>query len=346
MNTHLESDLLHTIENKFSMPLFIVGSPRSGTTLLQALVCSTDEYAIPPEEDFILRLYDKYNGLTSFDEKTLDGFVHDLYASPTFGNWDVDPGYLRKVLDLCSIGSYSDLIRGVYIAYGTKNQSTNTEWGSKVPYFVNHIGRIARLLPNAKFIHLVRDGRDVLCSMRSRARKGATHFETRTVRAALQWRNLVSNGMRQGAALPPSRFLSVRYRDLVSKPRAALNAISAFLGCDMSSTSENFYKAFVGNETLPSEKMDRYLRPQIKSDHVEQWRKILTDQEVLDYEMVAGRMLEAFGFPLKFKPAPVSRRIRGATIKLMYAMYGKMPVSLKRSAASLLGQGLQSGNSA
>ena len=101
-------------------------------------------------------------------------------------------------------------------------------WCEKTPMHVHHIGRLAKEFPRAKFIHVIRDGRDCAASFHRR-------WQFDPVRTAYRWRCAVQAGRAQGAALG-SRYHEVRYEDVTTAPEEHFQEICAFLGVPFEET--------------------------------------------------------------------------------------------------------------
>ncbi|MEA2374632.1 MAG: hypothetical protein QOD53_1095 [Thermoleophilaceae bacterium] len=104
----------------------------------------------------------------------------------------------------------------------------------KTPAHTRQIQLIAEVFPEARFVHVLRDGRDVAVSVRaargswgSRAawKPGRTHFQS-----ARWWRQHVEAARRAGAALGADRFLEVRYEDVKARPHESYRRLYAFCG--------------------------------------------------------------------------------------------------------------------
>ena len=145
---------------------FIVGSPRSGTTLLRTMLDSHPAIWIPPEAPFIVHRYSKYQNLSELGNKEdYKKLFWKIVKAPCFKMIDFIPSFEKIWANLKrpSYASLMDSIFNEYILYKEKSI-----WGSKTPIFALHISLLCQLFPQAKYIHLVRDGRDVAASCKDR----------------------------------------------------------------------------------------------------------------------------------------------------------------------------------
>ena len=146
-------------------PIFVVGVPRSGTTLLRMMLNSHSRIAIAPETHFF-RLFwanrHKYGDLNK--DNNFQKLWNDLTKCKYFG--DLKLKNVQKI--------YEDLFNGKrsYKAIFTKlikeyaKQHNKTRWGEKTPGHLEYIKTILSFYPHAKMIHIIRDPRDVALSLK------------------------------------------------------------------------------------------------------------------------------------------------------------------------------------
>jgi Sulfotransferase family len=142
--------------------------------------------------------------------------------------------------------SYSTFVTSVFDLYG-KGQDKRLV-GDKTPSYLRHIPTLHALWPQAKFVHIIRDGRDVCLSMVN-WKKGhvaagcpATWTEDPLVTAALWWKHRVRLGREVGGALRPERNYEIRYESLVSQPATECAALCDFLGLPYHDAMLKFYE--------------------------------------------------------------------------------------------------------
>src|SRR5687768_12473283 len=130
-------------------PFFIVGSARSGTTLLRVILNAHSQVAVPPESRFVTELW------TGTDEVDPEDFVERLSSHRQFQGWNLDPNLVREQLGNGDHITYPRAIDAVYVAY--MRAHGKTRWGDKTPRYVLRLPFLAKLFPAARFVHLVRD---------------------------------------------------------------------------------------------------------------------------------------------------------------------------------------------
>lgn len=139
-----------------SAPFFIVGSARSGTTLVRMILNSHPGVAVPPESRFIVELWR--------GEKAVDvgETLAALAAHPRFQLWSLPIEKVREQLGPTARAPYAEIMTAAYTAYAKSRGKTR--WGDKTPRYVQHIPLLAELFPDARFVHIIRDGRNVALS--------------------------------------------------------------------------------------------------------------------------------------------------------------------------------------
>jgi hypothetical protein len=179
-------------------PIFVIGSPRSGTTLLRLLLDSHTSISCGEETHFLR------------DLETIVG--RDWPLVETYG--------LDRAWWLARIRWLYEEFQGEVLA-----RSGKSRWAEKDPTYTLHLPFIEDLFPSAIYVHLLRDGHDVVASFRDR------WGYTSAARAARsEWARYVRAAQALGRRLPADRFLELRYESLVSDPEPEARRLFDFLG--------------------------------------------------------------------------------------------------------------------
>lgn len=278
-------------------PIF-VGSGRSGTTLVQAIFSAHPDLAITHESQFIPRLANR--PYTSSDGFDVDAFLRDLNRVPDFVRLEIDEQELMQRLHRHPPSGYADAVRSVFAQYAS--QTGKVRYGDKSPGYVLHMELLADLFPEARFIHVVRDGRAVALSYVE------TKFGPKDVPAgALYWDRRVTKGREYGRALGPERYRELRYEDLVEAPESTVKELAPFLEIDFDPAMLRYFER---GEELRSQTADpsahqSLSRPPTKG--LRDWRTEMTDQDAAIFEVLAGSTLEAFGYEVSGRrPSPAT----------------------------------------
>jgi hypothetical protein len=198
----------------------VVGVPRSGTTLLRLMLDAHPEIAIPPETGFLLS--PRIIGAAGNRDLCAQLLTEFPEGAPAWNDYGVEAAeFLDAVRALPADARLPDVLRLFYAMYARRHRKTRS--GDKTPNYVSAMPAVSSILPEAHFVHIVRDGRDVALSWSktwfapSRSLPELVRRWSATIRAAR-------------AAAPAVRYLEVRYDDLVEKPELVLREICAFIG--------------------------------------------------------------------------------------------------------------------
>jgi len=149
-------------------PLFIISAGRSGTTLLRSMLVAGGQIAIPPETHIIHILPVKFRAYRALGWEDLAKLmIAEFESNPSFGLWDINlaPAY-QKTLNLPEDQrSLAKIINEVYLTYAAQKIPNAKMWGDQSPIHTFFYPYISKVFPQAKYIHMLRDGRDVISSM-------------------------------------------------------------------------------------------------------------------------------------------------------------------------------------
>lgn len=278
---------------------FIVGMPRSGTTLLRIILDSHPTLAIPSETVFIPAALRQYAG----HNLTRERFYTLLAECPWWGDFHLDNAEFRARLNRVEPFSVSDGIRCFYQTYAER--FGKARWGDKTPAYNLCMSTIDRFLPEAHFIHLIRDGRDVALSNNAR---GAALI----VEHAANWRDSILETRRQSRIC--KHYIEVRYEDLVGDTTNEIKRICRFLGLKFDPLMELYYLragsrlAEWGDLRMRDGTMMCGVRGRLEGhrlllrspdrSRICRWKIDLTKQEVISYQLAAGPLLRDYGYEL------------------------------------------------
>jgi Sulfotransferase family len=282
-------------------PFFIVGCPRSGTTLLRRLLNSHPRLAIPGESHFIPHLRRGYR------DPRNDREARELAARILRLRWIRDWGMTIEPSAFAGDRTLRQILARLYGAWAHDRQKVR--WGDKTPQYVAVIPVLLDIFPDARIVHIIRDGRDVALSLVD-VRFGANNVFV----AAREWRHLVTAGRRAGAALPPETYLEIRYEALLDRPAETMAAVCAFLG-------ESFTDAVLRPTASPPPRHRHQARigsgprrpraTEIVRTNAGKWRTAMSPADRVLFESVAGDLLAALGYETESVRRRVSAIERG-----------------------------------
>ena len=181
-------------------PIFVIGSPRSGTTLLRLILDAHPRISCGEETHF-LRDLEAVVGR--------NWALVSTYELPR--EW-----WLERIRELYATFQAEVLAR-----------SGKARWAEKDPTYTLHLRFVEELFPDAVYVHLLRDGHDVVASFRDR-----WGYKSAARAARTEWARYVSAARDLAARLPDDRFLELRYEELVAQPEAQGQRLFEFLGED------------------------------------------------------------------------------------------------------------------
>jgi sulfotransferase family protein/glycosyl transferase family 1 len=270
---------------------FLVGHARSGTTLLRALLDSHSQLAIPWESYFVTSLFPRYFDVNATTFKPAV-FLKDLFATP-FGRWGIPAAQIRSAIDAAPITGYAELIRRIYACFA--HSRGKARYGDKTPGYTRDIGLLSHLLPEARFIHIIRDGRDVATSLQQVAWGVKNTYD-----AARSWARHVGEGMAAGQRLGPHRYMEIRYEELVRAPERTMAEVCQFIGLRFEAGMLHYFERaaeIIAPDPWPQ--FHHNLFAPITSG-LRDWRRDLSARDVAVFEAVSGELLAELGYELAF----------------------------------------------
>ena len=270
---------------------FFVGCGRSGTTLLRAMFNAHPEMAVPDEVAFIIRYSRPHRAVEYGWPRRFDaGRCADLIvADSSFRRWALTEPEARDALRDPPPASFPAAIRRLYGRVAALEGKSR--YGDKTPMHVLHLHRLGRLFPEARFVHIVRDGRDVASSYATTA-WGPQSVEE----SAVRWRRSVRRGLHDGRRLGPGRYREVRYEALVAEPESELRTLCRFLELDWDDAMLRYPEkaAEVITATRFPDAHQRLLPP--PTPGLRDWRRDMARQDVVRFEAIAGSVLDELGY--------------------------------------------------
>jgi len=291
-------------DNLDKIPLFfIIGRPRSGTTMLSTILDANKQTAMPIESKVIVFLYFKFRNVTLWNEKLLLKFYDAIFQQPKIDTWIINKEKLKEdILALGENANFQRLIKLLYLNYVSFFEKENIiVIGDKNPgysYIISHLEILLHLFPDAKIIHLTRDYRDHYLSMKKIDFEG-NHLSLVCYRwqySFLKVRALMKNKI--------NHYYFLKYEDLVRQPEKEVKKICDFLGLVYSSSMLEYYK--IKDKVLAvyaEEDVMKYhsnLFHPISADFVDKWKEKLTPKQIEMADFIVGKAGEQAGYEKQF----------------------------------------------
>lgn len=253
--------------------VFVGGCGRSGTTVFKEVLNRHPRLACGPETSLF--------GLP---------FNIDNMAAP----WGIDRDELAAMQqDSPNLVGFAERFAARFLAETGKQR-----WVEKTPNNVRAIGPMLTWFPNCRFIHLIRDGRDVACSLRHHPKERVVdgrivpvHSNNPVEKSATRWRDDTAGGL---AYRSHPRVLEVRYEALVSRPAETFTRVCEFIG-------ERFDPAILDPSDAAPERPGQNMNNPgagsgITPKSVGRWKKDLSAEERRRFFDTAGELLIALGY--------------------------------------------------
>lgn len=287
-------------ENFNAEPVFIIGNPRSGTTVFRMMLNANDDLFIPPECGFAAWLYAKYADWNGGEEQ-LNAFLADLESARKFETWHVDIAELKAYINEKHPETYSEVVFLVYDFYAVKRGIEYKLWGDKNNFYLDYIDTIDKMYPKSKFLYIVRDGRDVACSYielynKNLSSKYAPKLPNQIDVIAKEWADNNKKILDSFAKLGSDRVFSLRYEDLVIQPESILKNICDFLGLTYSSDMLEFYNKPSFDEPGEFLQWKSKLRMGPNASSMKRYEKSFSEDDLKVFDEQAGDMLKHFGY--------------------------------------------------
>lgn len=269
-------------------PVFIVGCPRSGTTLLQRLLDAHPDVAIAPETFFMRRFWARraeYGDLQR--DAPFERLLHDLTATAAFAEMGLDADAFVAAAHRGD-RSYPAIFRLLLMQFAAQRGAHVV--GEKTPNHVLHLPALRNFFPAARFIHLVRDPRAVAYSWRS-----VPWSSGRLWRDAEVWVEYVAAGRAAGSDRDDA-LLAVHFERLVRAPEATLRRICAHLALEYDPALLAFHERAPETVNVEREPWKANATRPIDPSAADRWRAALTPQQVATVEAVAGDEMRHWGY--------------------------------------------------
>jgi hypothetical protein len=281
-------------------PVFIGGCDRSGTTLLAAMLGNHSACLTTPESQFKTNILPVLEG--SLDRIRTERVVTRIGKHWRFRLWGMElPGSYGG--ELGERAPYGEILAWMARQYGREVEKPDARWWiDHTPVNLRYAARLAEIFPEARFLHIVRDGRAVAASVIP-----LDWGPNTIVHAAPWWGERVSHGLAAETLPGPARALRVTYEELVREPERVMRGVCDFCaipyepavlvsaGFRVPKYTENQH-ALIGGTPDPS--------------RIDAWRSKLTRREIEIFEASTGDLLPLLGYPLEF-----GNRARRATGK-------------------------------
>ncbi len=281
---------------------FVVGMNRSGTTLLRMMLDAHTDLTVPPETHFVP---DAIKAAKA-DGATPETVLEAMKAHREWGDFEIsDEEMLVRLRALPKLRP-GPAVRSFYEIYAERQGKPR--YGEKTPTYVQKMRLIQRALPEARFCHVVRDGRDVALSVLDRTVRDLTAGDV-----AHRWRKKVTKARDDSPQV--THYMEIRYEDLVLDTEPVLRSVCDFFELPWQDELLSYHERSADRlqemaRTLPGGGNAKELTVERRmathemttkppsADRVQRWRKQMTEEQRLEFEEVAGDLLAELDYPV------------------------------------------------
>jgi hypothetical protein len=289
---------------------FMLGCQRSGTTLLKHIVDIHPQVAVMPESGWFGTWYELGTGLTPEGFVTPE-LIPKLLLTCKNVELGMNPGELYEMAGRKEKVLYASFVSTIFDRYGKAHGKSLV--GSKNPDYLRHLNTLHRLWPQAKFVHIIRDGRDICLSMSDRWKNRGDFrgfpfllyekpdqvfddwSEDPAITTAKSWEWNVQLGREFGRSLNSEMYYEMRYEDLVARPEAQCIALCEFLGIPFDSAMlrhQEIFKPRRGESgAILHKSVGLPITPGLRN-----WRSEMAPGELERFEAAVGPFLEELGY--------------------------------------------------
>lgn len=267
-------------------PVILVGHGSSGTSIFSRLLRNHLRVSFGTESQFIV---DYYRRLNRYGDLSDDANLHKLIADISGERWfqrchkkfgfTFDP---QAAFSAVKERTYRGVLDAIFLQLAQYNEMA-PRWGDKTPGYATDLPVIGEICPDAKYIHLARDGRDVALSVMGRF-WGAQNIYT----AAQEWIEAVDAIDEFLQTLPAEQKLEITYEQLLSNPVPTFDAVIEFLEIEP-------------REALLKE-LEPLLNEQLDAGNFDKWRKKMPPAQRRQFEQFAQPQLQRYGYETEFEP--------------------------------------------
>jgi hypothetical protein len=289
-------------------PVFVLGCPRSGTTVLYHMLLSSGGFAVYRSESNVFNLLaPRFAEMRSASDRRQ--LMHTWLKSLLFRVSGLDPAQITdKIISECH--SPGDFLRIVMSEIASKQGVDR--WADCTPEHLLYMLEIKRQIPDALFIHIIRDGRDVALSY---IKQNWSHplpwdRDEKLGVAGLFWEWLVRKGQEQGKRLGAD-YQEVRFEELIANPEQTLARLSGFIEHDLD--YERIQQVGIGSVSEPNSSFTGESSGSFNP--VGRWKGKMSAAQLADFESLVGDFLRELDYPLTAEP---KRNLRQARLRSTY----------------------------
>lgn len=333
-------------------PIFIIGAPRSGTTLLRMILNAHPKIASPHECKLILSVINRYpnpkNRIVNFDH-----FLNYIYHIRRFKEvFNLDQDQLVNIYQKLQDPNPVQLIGCIYrLSQGYDPLDITVRWCDKYIGYAEFVPQLSAYFPHSQFIHIIRNVYDSVSSISTRMGRaigtyqtltGPIHYVRHPVGASLLWKQMVSASETFGSELGPEMYYRIRYEDLIRDTEMECQKLCGFLKLPFDKNMLEYYKPSRIKNTIPKDSILNFhenITKPILNNRIGVANSYFNKFEIMVIESICGPLMIRCGYslssPFKKKSKWIQRwiifsyKIQLSVLKVVLSLYKLVPRKMK-----------------
>tara|TARA_B110000285_G_scaffold33979_1_gene35867 strand:- start:207 stop:1145 length:939 start_codon:yes stop_codon:yes gene_type:complete len=279
-------------------PFFILGSGRNGSTLLSSMLNQHSKIVVAPEQYFLHLSYIKFRLLNILEWKDIVKIVFGEAMNPnTAPYWKLNLGEaIPQMYDLPkSERSLTRLIDEIFVQYAKSQKPSFEVWGDKTPKNILYVKYLYKMFPNAKFIFLKRDGRDVVSSYIN----GDTDFfgeYNKLENACELWNKSFESWDWLSSKLNNNQKMVINYEDLVANGKDTLVNFTNFIGHDFEEEMLSSYQKQADILGVANAKAHKNVKGDLSASSIGKWKERMTIEQIQQADKLLSKNLYRFNY--------------------------------------------------
>jgi len=276
------------------MPFFIIGSGRSGNTLLRAILETHPEVHIPPETYVIGKVINDYIRYSRLPWSILLKIIlAEFEYYPEFATFGISLRELYNKLKETpqKQRNLAYILHKLYIYHARSVLKKAKCWGDKTPMNTFYLDKIYSVFPDSRFIHIIRDGRDVVLSYMKMGRYNTIQ------ESADRWFLSVQKATKFGRRYP-KQYIEVRYEDLVRSPKKTIQYVCDFLGLEFIDVMLRHHEMNLNLKDVEIHAHHEKVKNAIHEASIGNWRQQFKTEEIVKLNARIGPLLDQIGYEI------------------------------------------------